>query len=508
LDLPTWSIDNLKSIAIQQRLPRPRSLAWSILLNALPPPNADIVSSLKAHRNLYNDLKEKLSMDPRAVIGDDPLSQNEESVWKQHFCDNELKTLILQDVVRTFPEEVYFRDKEVHDMMVRVLFFWARSHSNVGYRQGMHEILAPLLFELHADRTFAPKDLGEKLQYILKEDCLEHDSFMLFTAIMKGLEKFYTTGDVVPSSCGTLPTAKVTHNPNEVIRYLDNVREEFLVPLDLELATHLFECNISMELFGIRWLRLLFGREFPRSEIPNLWGFLFSDGPMLPNLHFVIVAMLISMRNTLLDPDPGVILSALMRPVYLCVGYVCALSLHLREPLEHPRPPTPHRPVLPQNHSVENQVQRWHLEESGAELDSGSEGVAEGADVARELAALGLLRAQLPRAAAALAAALPRPPPHVQQPLQQILQLAALVQCRNHALIDVETALEAAEGQTNEKLGKRLLVPVAVMNKRSTSQVMKPVVKKVKEVPLKLFHQGESVGSDLPYLDPLRLRTE
>ncbi|CAH0703060.1 unnamed protein product [Spodoptera exigua] len=457
LDLPAWSVDSLKAIAIQQRLPRPRSLAWAILLNALPPPNMDIVSSLKSHRNYYNDLSDKLSMDPRAVIGDDPLSQDDESVWKQHFCDNELKTLILQDVVRTFPEELYFREKDVQDLMVRILFFWARSHANVGYRQGMHEILAPVLFELYLDRKF----------YIF----------------------FYS------------------RNPNEVIRYLDKVREEFLVPLDLELSAHLVECNISMELFGIRWLRLLFGREFPRSEIPNLWGFLFADGPMFPNLHYVIVAMLISMRNTLLDPDPGVILSALMRPVCLCVGYVCALALHLRAPLEFPRPPMRQEVV---NHTstehAASEPRDWR-EMGGTGSESGSEGVAEGADVARELAALALLRAQLPPAAAALAAALPRPPPHVQQPLQQILHLAALLQCRNHALIDVETALEAAEGQTTEKVGRRQLIPVAMIHKPPQKPNIKPL-NKVKEVPLKVFHQGESVASDLPFLDPLRLRTE
>jgi hypothetical protein len=33
---------------------------------------------LNGHRNYYNDLKTKLSMDPRAVVGDDPLSQNDE----------------------------------------------------------------------------------------------------------------------------------------------------------------------------------------------------------------------------------------------------------------------------------------------------------------------------------------------------------------------------------------------------------------------------------------------
>ncbi|PZC72292.1 hypothetical protein B5X24_HaOG211625 [Helicoverpa armigera] len=510
LDLPAWSVDSLKAIAIQQRLPRPRSLAWAILLNALPPPNMDVVSSLKAHRNFYDDLSVKLSMDPRAVIGDDPLSQDDESVWKQHFCDNELKTLILQDVVRTFPEEQYFREKDVQDLMVRILFFWARSHANVGYRQGMHEILAPVLFELHLDRKYAPHDLGDKLKYILKEDCLEHDSYMLFSAIMKGLERFYTTGDIVPTSCGRLPTSKMSHNPNEVIRYLDKVREEFLVPLDLELSLHLVECNISMELFGIRWLRLLFGREFPRSEIPNLWGFLFADGPMFPNLHYVIVAMLVSMRNTLLDPDPGVILSALMRPSCLCVGYVCALALHLRAPLEFPRPPIRQENSNHNNNTESQTLKPWSsIEHINTDGDSGSEGVAEGADVARELAALALLRAQLPRAAAALARALPRPPPHVQQPLQQILQLAALLQCRNHALIDVETALEAAEGQqTTEKIGRRQLVPVAMITKQGQQkQVIKPL-NKVKEVPLKVFHQGECVASDLPFMDPLRLRTE
>ncbi|XP_063824461.1 TBC1 domain family member 5 [Ostrinia nubilalis] len=284
--------------SLQQRLARPRSLGWAIMPHALPSAQGDIVSSITTHRNYYNDLKAKLSMDPRAVIGDDPLSQDDESVWKQHFCDNELKAIIMQDVVRTFPDELYFRDQDVQDMMVRILFFWARSHAHVGYRQGMHEILAPVLFELFQDRRFAPRDVCDVLKCFLDDDYLEHDSYMLFNAVMKGLERFYSTGDVVPSKSGRLPTSKVVHNPNEVVRYLDKVKEEFLVPLDHELAAHLHECNITMELFGIRWLRLLFGREFPRGELAHLWGFLFADGPALPHLHFVVLAMLISIRTT------------------------------------------------------------------------------------------------------------------------------------------------------------------------------------------------------------------
>ncbi|CAH2991837.1 unnamed protein product [Chilo suppressalis] len=511
-DLSEWNLESLKQAAVEHRLVRPRGLAWSILLQALPSLQSDMIASLKSHRKYYDDLKMKLSMDPRAVIDDDPLSQSDESVWKQHFCDNELKAVIMQDVVRTFPDELYFRDKDVQDTLVRVLFFWARSHPHIGYRQGMHEIVAPILFELFQDRRFAPKDLGNTLECVLDDDFLEHDSYMLFNAVMKGLERFYTTGEVVPTPSGRLPTSKSAHNPNEVIRYLDQVREEYLIPLDHEVASHLAACNITMELFGIRWLRLLFGREFARGEIPHLWGFIFADGPSLPYIHFILVSMLISLRHILIDAEPGAVLSALMRPLPISAGHVCALARHLRAPLQHPRPPPPHyhhRPASPLEASPEAELEHRGVGLDANVSDSGSEGVAEGGDVARELAALALLRARLPPAAAQLAAALPRVPPNAQRPLHQILQLAALLQCRNHALIDVETALEAAEGQNSDKIGRKQLVPVTFLPKPSPNKSPHKPISRVKEVPLKVFHQAEcNETGDLPCLDPLRLRTE
>ncbi|XP_026331081.1 uncharacterized protein LOC113238470 isoform X2 [Hyposmocoma kahamanoa] len=203
-----------------------------------------------------------------------------------------------------------------------------------------------------------------------------------------------------------------------------------------------------------------------------------------------------------------------MRPSMVSVGHVCALALHLRQPLDHPRPPPAQRHEIVDTNS--STASSWTLEQLGSEgpsasNDSGSEGVAEGADVARELAALALVRAQLPRAAAQLVKALPKPAPEIAQPLQQILQLAALLQCRNHALIDVETALEAAEGQNTDNIGRKQLVPVSMIGgKRTPTAKQKPKsIPKVKEVQLKVFNQVEcDSASDLPNLDPLRLRTE
>ncbi|XP_049870123.1 TBC1 domain family member 5 isoform X3 [Pectinophora gossypiella] len=451
----SWGIESLRYSAMQLNLPRPRSLAWAILLQVIPPPSDDIIKCLKTHRNFYNDLKSKLSMDPRAVVGDDPLSQNDESAWKQHFCDNELQALILQDVVRTFPDEPYFRDSKVQNLMVSVLFFWARSHT-VGYRQGMHEVLAPLLLELYIDRKHAPTALCNTLKCFLDEAYLEHDSYMLFSAVMKGLEKFYTTGDAVPSPSGRLPPSRHIHSPNEVVRYLERIREEHLVSLDLELATHLDRCNITMELFGIRWVRLLFGREFIRSDLPQLWSFIFADGPLLPHLHYMVLALLLALRTLLLDPDPGCVLSALMRPSAVPVTHVCALALHLRDPLLHPRPSP------------------YHFHDTTNHNSSGDSPAGRSAERAG-------------------------------------WELAALLQCRNHALIDVETALEAAEGQDTDKVGKRQLVPVSMIGgRRVASRQPPPKPVKLKEVQLKVFHQTEcnASTSDLPCLDPLKLRTE
>jgi TBC1 domain family protein 5 len=35
--------------------------------------------------------------------------------------------------------------------MLDILFCYAREHEDLGYRQGMHELLAPILFVLHAE---------------------------------------------------------------------------------------------------------------------------------------------------------------------------------------------------------------------------------------------------------------------------------------------------------------------------------------------------------------------
>lgn len=80
------------------------------------------------------------------------MSQSKNSVWHQHFCDKELCAIIQQDVVRTFPGVDFYRNPDIQQIMIHILFCYAREHPNISYRQGMHEILAPILFVLHCDQ--------------------------------------------------------------------------------------------------------------------------------------------------------------------------------------------------------------------------------------------------------------------------------------------------------------------------------------------------------------------
>lgn len=145
-----------------------RSLYWALLLDVLGRNPYHWLDERRTARNHYAVLKEQYNRNPyqmthngqkseepevskTKVVSDDPLSQNEGSVWHQHFCDLELTKLINQDVTRTFPGMEFFRQPELQTTMANILFCYARSHPHICYRQGMHELLAPLLFVMHSD---------------------------------------------------------------------------------------------------------------------------------------------------------------------------------------------------------------------------------------------------------------------------------------------------------------------------------------------------------------------
>lgn len=136
-----------------------------------------------------------------------------QSVWCRYFNDEELRAIIRQDVIRTFPGIDFFRGAEIQDLMVEVLFLYARKTPSLCYRQvgslisfffliflvsfqGMHEVLAPILFVIHCDQeaTAHAQELGstnQDLAIMFDTKFLAADAFSIFTRVMTNLEFSY-----------------------------------------------------------------------------------------------------------------------------------------------------------------------------------------------------------------------------------------------------------------------------------------------------------------------------
>lgn len=214
-----------------------RSIYWALLLNSLGPDSGMWLNERRSARNEYAIMRELFNKNPyqqqqrtspaeeeekengekskNAIVSDDPLSQSSKSVWHQHFCDQELIKLINQDVARTFCGLDIFRQPQFQAHMANILFAYARANPTICYRQGMHELLAPLLFVVHSDHQYLLEIKGitncvnPTMFEMLDPQYLEADTFALFTRLMQRMETYYRIRNVVPTASGEMPRTRV-----------------------------------------------------------------------------------------------------------------------------------------------------------------------------------------------------------------------------------------------------------------------------------------------------------
>lgn len=224
-------------------------------------------------RRKYCDIKRKYILDPTklkvAQEEDNPLSQSKSSLWNQHFCDVDLRNLIQQDVTRTNPNVNFYHKETIQEIMMNILFCYAREYPTMCYRQGMHEILAPLIFVLHCDHQSLGHiqeetnvELDPILVAVLDLKHLEEDSYLLFCKLMSSLELFYRVNDMTISESGQLSYIPIDpESPKksqdkktseiEVIHQLNMVRDKIFAKHDLHLHNHLLKLEIPLGLFGM-----------------------------------------------------------------------------------------------------------------------------------------------------------------------------------------------------------------------------------------------------------------
>ncbi|KAK1606415.1 hypothetical protein QYE76_030088 [Lolium multiflorum] len=380
-----------------------RSVRWRVDLGILP---ASQEASVEEHRRAaadsrrrYVSLRRRLLVDPHLpkeearssnLIVDNPLSQNPESSWGRFFRGAELEKTVDQDLSRLYPEDgSYFQTPTCQAMLRRILLMWCLQHPEYGYRQGMHELLAPLVYVLQVDIdklsqvrklhedcfsddfdgvpfpdtdmvfSYKPRkdpkwsseadnendsestskvssldelDLDTKeiillsdaygaegeLGIVLSERFMEHDAYAIFDGLMDGgggvvrMAEFYS-----PSSIGSSSSLPPAIEASSALYHLLSIVEP-------SLHNHFIELKVEPQWFALRWLRVLFGREFCLNDLLVVWDKVFacSNNMLLNNdeeysfrifcsargafIAAMAVSMLLHVRSSLLATEVNV----------------------------------------------------------------------------------------------------------------------------------------------------------------------------------------------------------
>ncbi|EJU05342.1 RabGAP/TBC [Dacryopinax primogenitus] len=310
-----------------------RSLLWKLfLLPGCPlldgnPVNATLcISELRSARRAYSDLAAArlrapdgraipsssthedatVSMPPQSSTDaggwekNNPLSLDAENPWQQWFADLELRKVIRQDVERIFPEISYFSSQTVRENLTDILFIYCVTHPEIGYRQGMHEVAGTILLVVDNDSIdYGAGIKDDELQECCARKSVSADVYAVFMSLMEGAHRWYEWREPRRRDVRGQPeswTAPIVH----VCRM---IQDQMLRSVDPALWAHLDSAGVEPQIYGIRWLRLLFTREFPLSTAVAIWDCLLAADPSLELAEWVCVTMLLRIRNQLLSTD-------------------------------------------------------------------------------------------------------------------------------------------------------------------------------------------------------------
>lgn len=106
-----------------------------------------------------------------------------------------------------FPDIEYFRDTEVQAQLTNVLFVYSVTHPDIGYRQGMHELLAPLYYAVDYDSMSVDDTAldGHPLREICSRAWVAADAWTLFSSVMRGVGRWYEWREAKDTSVGKTP---------------------------------------------------------------------------------------------------------------------------------------------------------------------------------------------------------------------------------------------------------------------------------------------------------------
>ena len=218
----------------------------------------------------------------------------------------------------------------------------------------MHEILAPLFFVIYSDQQTCLHAI--ELELLKENDAIdreiiklldpkyyEHDAYFLFQQVMETIEPWYSQDALLKNSLSLNFEPFIASKEPTLWSVLGvklkMIYSHILKKHDAQLYNYLQDLQITPQIFGLRWLRLLFGREFAMQDLLVIWDAIFANGLSFSLCDYIFVAMLMIVRKPLLEGDYSQCMGYLMRyPSISDVHYVVDMALYLKDPLNYAKP--------------------------------------------------------------------------------------------------------------------------------------------------------------------------
>jgi len=211
------------------------------------------------------------------------------------------------------------------DVMGRILYIYAKLNSDIGYVQGMNEILAPIyycFFSEEENSLIYPGmddiDIQKEHDYQFIVD-VEADAFWTFSSLMEDLKLLYIK-DKDKESGGIFDKLSTL--------------SEMLKIVDKDLFNHFHKIKLDVQLFAFKWVVLLFTQDFNMPDILRLWDAILSENNRFYMIFLLCLSILKLKRKELLKADFSISINILSKIGNVDCEIVLKTSIDIRTKYE------------------------------------------------------------------------------------------------------------------------------------------------------------------------------
>ena len=157
--------------------------------------------------------------------------------------------------MQRLPDEANYHDARIQGLILDILFVYCKSNlTGGGYRQGMHELLAPILHVIEQD-VLDRASIGEvssedeTMLEILDMSFMEHDAYILFEKLMTRAQAFYEVQESQPPQPQQPAMSRGRDQSSAIVERSRFIHDVCLSKVDPDLAAHLTSIEILPQIF-------------------------------------------------------------------------------------------------------------------------------------------------------------------------------------------------------------------------------------------------------------------